>query len=135
MIRIAVFRDRRGRVVGFKASGHSGWAAKGSDIVCAGVAALTQGAVLGLIHHVKADVETAADDGFLECRVVGFGSGDSAGPGRATAEAAAQAVLETMVLGLREIARQYPDHVRMEETQEQGAVVKPGPRRRGGTEP
>ena len=48
MIRISVVRDRRGDIVGWSVSGHSGFAPRGEDIVCAGVSAIVQTTLLGL---------------------------------------------------------------------------------------
>ena len=47
MTRITLFRSRS-HAIGFEAEGHTGYAEEGSDIVCAAVSALTQGAVIGL---------------------------------------------------------------------------------------
>ena len=47
MTRVEFF-DQDGRITGFSCSGHSGYAEEGSDIVCAAISALTQGAVIGL---------------------------------------------------------------------------------------
>jgi len=115
LIDITVFRDRQGRITGFRAVGHSGWAERGSDIVCAGVAALTQTAVMGLVHRLGVDVRTEAGDGLLACRLPEHGGGEGDGP---VGDRAVQAVLETMVLGLREIERQYPRHVSLAERRE-----------------
>jgi len=112
---VTVFLDRAGRVTGFRVTGHSGWAAKGSDIVCAGVSALTQAAVLGLVQQLGVDVHTEVGDGLLACRLAGRGDGGDEGP---VGDRAVQAVLGTMVLGLREIARQYPRHVSLVERRE-----------------
>lgn len=125
MIEITVFRDREGRITGFRAVGHSGWAQRGSDIVCAGVAALTQTAVMGLVHHLGVHVHTEAGDGLLACRLP-EGDGDDEGP---VGDRAVQAVLGTMVLGLREIVRQYPRHVSLAERREGRREEKGGAER------
>ena len=103
MITVELTRDERGDIVAYRVEGHSGWAARGSDIVCAGVAALTQAAALGLDRHVGVPLETEARDGYLMCRLL------PGAPEGAAKEA--QAVLATMVIGLREIAAAYPDYV------------------------
>jgi|SRR5690606_26641776 len=107
MITVELTRDEEGYIVAFEVKGHSGWAARGSDIVCAGVAALTQAAALGLDRHVGVPLETEARDGYLMCRLL---PGASEGAARE-----AQAVLATMVIGLQEIAAAYPAHVTVTE--------------------
>lgn len=116
MIRVRVFRDGAGRISGFVAEGHSGWGPRGFDIVCAGVAALTQAAVLGLVRHVGAEAQVDASDGYLACRLVG--------PASPALWDQAEAILATMVLGLREIAQQYPQHLEL--TEEDAAQAGPG---------
>jgi len=45
MIKVSVYRDESGRACGFHCVGHAGYAAKGQDIICAAVSALTMTAV------------------------------------------------------------------------------------------
>ena len=40
---------KHGRLVGFEAKGHSGYAEAGEDIVCAAVSAVMQTAVIGIL--------------------------------------------------------------------------------------
>lgn len=112
MIRVAVYRDGEGQFRGFVVKGHSRWGPKGFDIVCAGVAALTQAAALGLMRLSGARVKTEARDGFLECRLVE--------PVQGAPRERVDAIVGTMVLGLREIAAQYPDHVQVRQLEVEG---------------
>ncbi|MCL2547760.1 MAG: ribosomal-processing cysteine protease Prp [Symbiobacteriaceae bacterium] len=48
MTEIFFIRDTAGRITSFSAKGHSGFAPKGDDIVCAAVSALLQAAVFSL---------------------------------------------------------------------------------------
>ena len=57
----------KGRPVGFDASGHTGYAEEGSDIVCSAVSALTQAAVLGLTQVLHIPVGLDMEDGSLYC--------------------------------------------------------------------
>ncbi|HEY8418256.1 MAG TPA: ribosomal-processing cysteine protease Prp [Limnochordales bacterium] len=104
MITVEVFRGTDGHICGFRARGHAGYGEYGEDIVCAAVSAITQTAVLGLLQHLQLPVRLKQAQGYLECLL---GDDDR---GRSPA---AQSVLETMVLGLNEIQRQYPDRVRV----------------------
>ena len=97
MIQIRLMMRRE--CVGFQVCGHSGYAEAGSDIVCAAVSALTQAAVLGLSEVVKAPMDYELEEGSLACRLKGELSSE------------ASAILQTMVLGLRQIAAQYPAYV------------------------
>ena len=70
MTHIVLYRDQAGRNTGFSVKGHSGYADAGSDIVCAGISALTitcinaLESVAGVTPIVK-----GGEDGFLEARL------------------------------------------------------------------
>lgn len=103
MVRIDIFRDAAGAITGFAASGHANTAPHGQDIVCAGVAALTQAAVLGLERHLRRDF-------YLE-----HASGNLALKLKESPDAETAAILETMLLGLAEIEKISPLSVRIAE--------------------
>lgn len=111
MLRVDIFRTAKGDVEGFAASGHAGYADEGSDIVCAAVSVLTQTAVFALSQHagvtpaVKVDEET----GFLSCRLP-----EQLDPVQAER---AQIILESMVTGLVEVAREYGEYVELREVE------------------
>ncbi len=107
MVSVTILRDEEGGVAGFEATGHAGFAERGGDIVCAGVSALTQTAVLGLARRLGAPLEVVQRPGLLRCRVGGDASRE--------VRKRAQDILETMVLGLREIAARYPERLRLAE--------------------
>ena len=103
MIRIQIWRRATGSIDRFRLEGHSGYAPLGQDIVCAAVSALAQTAVLGLMSVVQMDVEVEVGEiGLLDCRIPRADRGSDA-----TLDQQA-AILETMVLGLREIRRVSP---------------------------
>lgn len=110
MVRVEIFRSPAGEVSGFISEGHAGYAAKGSDIVCAAVSALTFSAVNGLSHYVgiRPEIEIDEESGTLRCFLP---------PDAMDREAAAkaQAILETMALGLQETAREYSDYLVVKE--------------------
>ncbi len=103
MVRIDIYRDAAGAIAGFSANGHADTAPHGRDIVCAGVAALTQTAVLGLERHLRRDIDLDISSGKLILKLKG------------APDAATDAILETMLLGLAEIAKQSPHSVRITE--------------------
>lgn len=77
-------------------SGHAGFASHGRDVVCAGVSALVLSGAYGVSQHCGARTLVIDDgDGDYHIEVERGGT-------------RAQAVLETVVSGLRAIARSYP---------------------------
>ena len=91
-----VLKQKGNRISGFSVKGHSNLDKKGKDIVCAAVSSLTETAILGLGNHLKRDVEYKVDSGDLFVNLLDE-------PDELT-----DAVLQTMLLGLREIERLYP---------------------------
>jgi uncharacterized protein YsxB (DUF464 family) len=102
MVEVRFRRDSQNRLSSLVASGHAGWADAGEDIVCAAVAALLQGAWLGLTDHARVAVEARRSNGELALRW------PEADRGRADVEA----IVATAELAVAQIARQYGDHVR-----------------------
>lgn len=94
-----IFLRRRGQFIGFEATGHSGYADEGSDIVCAAVSAVTQTAAIQAeaVLNMKNAVET--DEAGAKLRVVGEGG------------EAWNSSLTSMEIFLRELAKQYPKHL------------------------
>lgn len=97
LIEIEVFY-RAGQVAGFLVRGHAGCAPKGQDVVCAAVSALTQAAVAGLEDYLGLRPRVQVREGWLECHLA---------PGEEE-EPRAQAILHTLLLGLRGIAAAEP---------------------------
>ena len=106
MIAVEVYRDAGGRVWGFRYSGHADFGEHGEDIVRRGVRH-RQTTVLGLMQPDAVDVKQKP--GLLECRL----AGGSRAAQEAAENPAVQALFETMVLGVREVEKQYPEHVRL----------------------
>ena len=102
MVHVVIERDGSGLVRGFSVRGHAAAAPKGQDIVCAGVSALAQTAVLGLQRRLGVGVSVSAGAGRLACRL----------PSRMEPDAAqrAQDLLETVLLGFTAIGSAYPRH-------------------------
>jgi len=96
-----VFKTENDRVKGFSVTGHANTAPHGRDIVCAGVSALTQTAILGLGEHLKKKIKYKAESGDL------FVDMEDA-PDELT-----DAILKTMKLGLIEIEKLYPKVVKI----------------------
>ena len=90
-----------GKVSGFTVAGHSGTAERGQDIVCAGVSALTQTALLGMMEYLHREVDYDIASGKLSVRLKGV-------PDDLT-----EAILQSMLLGLAEIQKLSPEAVRI----------------------
>ena len=103
MITVTIVLEAGG-IVAFDAAGHANFAPHGQDIVCAGVASVVQTAAIGLERVLKRETETEVAGGKLKLRLT------------APPDSETQAILETMVLGLKEIAAQYPRQVVIRES-------------------
>ena len=105
------FHTRDGRITGFDASGHSGYAEAGADIVCAAItsavrlAECTVNEVLGMCAAVRVDERDAS----ISFRLPGS-LGDAA-------ESASQAVLTGLMVYLSELHGEYPQHIEVLEAQ------------------
>lgn len=110
MVEVVLVRDRDGALRGFRAAGHAGFAERGADIVCAAVSALTEVTVLGLQARLGLEpaVEMDEERGLLLCTLDRDGT-----PPEMWARA--QDLLETLALGLGEIAKEYADYIRVRE--------------------
>lgn len=100
-------RRASGRWLGFRIEGHAGYAESGFDIVCAAVTAVAETAVLGLTRVAGIRPTVIRRDGFLSCEI-----GEVAEPAAAQA---AGVILDTMALGLGDIAVDYAEYVRVED--------------------
>jgi uncharacterized protein len=101
MIRVRIERDPTGRIQGFEAKGHAGAGPRGNDIVCAAVSVLTDSVFLGLDRHLHRTMEWSAASGDISVRL------------KDVPDDLTEAILATMVLGLSEIQKKYPDRLRI----------------------
>ena len=105
-----MLRKRGGALAGFSASGHAGFAAYGSDIVCSAVSALTQAAAMGLSEYLDVCGGLAVQEGKMRLTLRQDISQNEA--------LQAEAILQTLWLGLRGIREEYPGHLEIEVTEE-----------------
>lgn len=101
MIKVKIFCQPDGRITGFDVSGHSGTAAAGEDIVCAGVSSLTDTAFLGITEYLHREVSYDAASGKLRMEL------------KDSPDEQTESILQTMLLGLSAIAETYPKAVRI----------------------
>ena len=106
MIRATINRTKSGSIQSFTISGHAGFAAHGSDIVCAGVSAVSFGAVNSIISltGITPDIDQGAD-GFLRC--------DFPDNLPEETQEKVQLLLEGMVVSLQTMERDYGKHIKI----------------------
>ena len=78
--------------------GHGGGEV-GYDIVCAAVSAITETALTGLLHHNPQAITWKMGEGFMSIQIMD----DST--------TVVSAIVTTMILGLKQIEREYPGRV------------------------
>jgi hypothetical protein len=100
MVRVVIWRNSHGEISGFETKGHANYGAEGNDILCAGISALTQSAVLGLYRYLNIKLEVQHRKGQLLCRLPEDLNPDL--------RKQADAILETMLIGLLEIRQIAP---------------------------
>jgi len=105
MTSITVIKDKNSLTAGFKVVGHSGYAAEGEDIVCAGISSIVQTIMLGLLKYLPEEPRIVHEKGNVECHI--------SESGRKLREA--DILIGTMLAGLSEIAAIYPEFCRIEE--------------------
>ena len=98
---------KHGRLVGFEAKGHSGYAEAGEDIVCAAVSAVMQTAVIGITDLVKCPAAFEMQDGELYLMLEKTVKGSKLQQ--------AELILGTMLLGLRSVEQDYSDYLKLTE--------------------
>lgn len=102
MLHVRIFRNKENKISLVKSHGHCGFAEEGKDIVCSGISAILQTAFLGLLRFVNSDISGSFSKGSMFMSV--------------NPSDASDAILETMLIGLQEIERQYPENVSIQET-------------------
>lgn len=102
------YSDRQ--IFRFRASGHTGYAVHGEDIVCAAISVLTQTAVIGLQEVVGLKPIVEVKDGYLDCSI----------PDDLNQQISAQAqiVMNVLYKGLQAIYQEYGEEfLRIEEVE------------------
>ena len=93
------------KIISFKIEGHAGFAPEGEDIYCAGVSAVAQTALIGLIKQLTVEPKYRMEKGFLECEL----------PPSLNEEELekAQIILSTMEAGLLSMQAAYPSRIKV----------------------
>ena len=103
MILVEIFTNADGMITGYCVEGHSDMAEHGHDIVCAGVAALTQSALLGIMEHLHRAVNYDMASGYLEMWLLN------------PPDDCTEAILRSMYIGLTEIEKVSPKDIQIQE--------------------
>jgi uncharacterized protein YsxB (DUF464 family) len=107
---VVELRIRRsgGHVTRFTLRGHAECGEHGSDLVCAATSALVIAAANGLLQHAGVSRAVRQRSGYFDCSILNSPSAD--------ARARADAILETMISGIRAISQEYPENVSVIDT-------------------
>jgi len=106
MVEVNFKQDDDGLWRGFHVSGHAGHSVKGEDIVCAGISAVTQTAVLGLKSYLSVQrLSLSKKSGFLNCII--HDSKDAE-------VSEVQAILQSAYLGLKAMEESYAGYLTVE---------------------
>ncbi|NLC11185.1 MAG: ribosomal-processing cysteine protease Prp [Firmicutes bacterium] len=107
MIAVKVQKDEDGNAARVRVEGHAFFARYGQDIVCAAASALTQTTIMAMQKFLSVDPLVEKKEGCLALVVPEHLRQDK--------KQKAQLLLETMVLGLKEIAASYPGYIEVQE--------------------
>ena len=88
-------------------SGHSGQGQKGFDIVCAGISALTQTLIISITKLIKIKQNVIKNNGLLKTEII-LKETDTEQNSKLIL------ILETLLIGLLEINKEYPGSVEIE---------------------
>jgi uncharacterized protein YsxB (DUF464 family) len=106
MVKVEIIKDPRGFVKRFIIKGHSNYDVYGSDIVCSAISVLTQTTLIGLQSIAEINVAYTMEDGYLDCEMPVVVENEKL--------IKANAILDTMVLGLSNIKKNYSSYIHME---------------------
>lgn len=109
MIKVKMFRDEYNKIIDFSLSGHANSGPYGYDLVCAGVSAVTFGAVNAVMELCDTEliIEQGDTGGFLSVKLSETLQGDQL--------IKAQLLLEGMLISLKTIERDYRKFIKINE--------------------
>lgn len=111
MVQASFITGKRLRYTGFTLSGHSGFASRGEDIVCAGISSLALTIAMSLERYLAKKVSAVqAPSGMLEVRILEEACEEEE-------FLRAETLMVTLKLGLDQICRQYPGTIEISESE------------------
>lgn len=108
MTKVEIFR-KNGNIIGYKASGHSGYSEQGSDIICSAISTSLQMTLIGIQKVLKLKVDFKINDGFLDVDLKNISLDKLTQTNILT---------ETMAIFLKELTKQYPKYIRLVEKED-----------------
>lgn len=108
MTKVEIFR-KNGNIIGYKASGHSGYSEQGSDIICSAISTSLQMTLLGIQEVLKLKVDFKVNDGFLDVDLKNISLDKLTQTNILT---------EAMAIFLKELTKQYPKYIRLVEKED-----------------
>lgn len=98
MIQVNV-KKQNGKITGFHIEGHSGYAERGNDIICAAISALAINCVNSIEEFTEDDFSVRSDEerGMIDFQMSGVVSEQSG------------LLLESMIFGIKKISESYGD--------------------------
>ena len=108
MTKVEIFR-KNGNIIGYKASGHSGYSEQGSDIICSAISTSMQMTLAGIQEVLKLKVDFKINDGFLDVDLKNI-SHDKL--------TQTNILTEAMAIFLKELTKQYPKYIRLVEKED-----------------
>ena len=108
MTKVEIFR-KNGNIIGYKASGHSGYSEQGSDIICSAISTSLQMTLIGIQAVLKLKVDCKINDGFLDVDLKNISQDKLTQTNILT---------EAMAIFLKELTKQYPKYIRLVEKED-----------------
>ena len=108
MTKVEIFR-KNGNIIGYKASGHSGYSEQGSDIICSAISTSLQMTLIGIQEVLKLKVDFKINDGFLDVDLKNISLDKLTQTNILT---------EVMAIFLKELTKQYPKYIRLVEKED-----------------
>ncbi len=108
MTKVEIFR-KNGNIIGYKASGHSGYSEQGSDIICSAISTSLQMTLIGIQEVLKLKVDFKINDGFLDVDLKDISQDKLTQTNILT---------EAMAIFLKELTKQYPKYIRLVEKED-----------------
>lgn len=106
MINITIYKDSHNNFTGFEILGHAGYDAKGKDLVCCGVSAIVQTALLGIEKVAETDAQITLKEGHVKCTFpLNYDN----------ILEKSNIIVGTMVLGLKCLQQNYSDYINIKE--------------------
>lgn len=103
-----VFTKKNNQFIGIECSGHTGYSAYGTDVLCASISSIVQTGALGLIKSVKVNIVLKRNDdlGYIEYHL----------PKNLSLEKLmlSQVIFETMYFGLKDLESGYSKNLQLE---------------------